>query len=80
MGLIGTALAKSGIPAAFEAAKEFLGKIAGPAAEEVGLLLQDKVRIYRFGTMTGGIRKMRISRLQTLKLINRPCKLLDFPI
>lgn len=49
MELIGTALAKSGIPAAFEAAKEFLGKIAGPATEEVGLLLQDKVRIYRFG-------------------------------
>jgi len=49
MELIGTALAKLGIPAAFEAAKEFLGKIAGPATEEVGLLLQDKVRIYRFG-------------------------------
>ena len=45
---IETALAKSGIPAAIEAAKEFLDKIAGPAAEEVGLLLQDKVRLYRF--------------------------------
>lgn len=49
MELIGTVLAKSGIAAAFEATKEFLGKIAGPAAEEAGLLLQDKVRMYRFG-------------------------------
>ena len=49
MKLIGTELAKSDISAAAEAAKEFLGKIAGPAAEEVGLLLQDKVRIYRLG-------------------------------
>jgi len=48
METIETALAKTGIPAAIEAAKEFLEKIAGPAAEEVGLLLQDKVRIYRF--------------------------------
>lgn len=48
MESIETELAKTGIPAAIEAAKEFLGKIAGPAAEEVGLLLQDKVRIYRF--------------------------------
>lgn len=48
MESIETELAKTGIPAAFEAAKEFLGKIAGPAAKEVGLLLQDKVRIYRF--------------------------------
>jgi len=48
MESIETALVKTGIPAAFKAAKEFLVKIAGPAAEEVGLLLQDKVRIYRF--------------------------------
>ncbi len=48
MESIEIALAKTGAPAAFEAAKEFLGKIAGPAAEEVGLLLQDKVKIYRF--------------------------------
>lgn len=48
MESIETELAKTGIPAAIEAAKEFLGKIAGPAAKEVGLLLQDKVRIYRF--------------------------------
>lgn len=49
MDPIGTVLAKSGISAAIEPAKEFLGKIAGPATEEAGLLLQDKVRIYRFG-------------------------------
>ena len=48
MVFIEAALAKTGISAACEAAKEFLQKIAGPAAEEVGLLLQDKVRIYRF--------------------------------
>ena len=49
MGIIETALTKLDIPAALEATKEFLEKIAGPAAEEVGLLLQDKVRIYRLG-------------------------------
>jgi hypothetical protein len=28
--------------------KSFLEKIAGPASEEIGLLLQDKVKLYRF--------------------------------
>jgi len=47
MDYISTVLAKSGIPAAIEAAKELLEKLLGPAAEEAGLLLQDKVRVYR---------------------------------
>lgn len=47
MDYISLALAKSGIPAAMEAAKKLLEKLVGPVAEEVGLLLQDKVRSYR---------------------------------
>ncbi|MCJ7508930.1 MAG: DUF4393 domain-containing protein [candidate division Zixibacteria bacterium] len=47
MDYISVALAKSGIPAAIEAAKDLLQKLAGPAAEETGLFLQDRVRIYR---------------------------------
>ncbi len=47
MDYISLALAKSGIPAAIEAATKLLEKLAGPAAEEVGLFLQDKVRNYR---------------------------------
>jgi len=47
MDYISSALAKSGIPAAIEAAKQLLEKLVGPAAEETGLFLQDKVRIYR---------------------------------
>ena len=41
------ALAKSGIPAAIEAAKNLLQKLVGPVAEETGLFLQDRVRVYR---------------------------------
>jgi hypothetical protein len=47
MDYISLALAKSGIPAAMEAAKKLLEKLVGPVSEEVGLLLQDKVRSYR---------------------------------
>jgi hypothetical protein len=48
MDEIGKELAKSGIKEAWEVAKDFLAKLAGPAAEEVGFLLQDQVRFYRF--------------------------------
>ena len=44
---IGIALAKTGIPAAIEAAKDFVEKLLGPAAEEAGLVLQDQVRAFR---------------------------------
>lgn len=47
MDPIGTVLARSGIPAAIEAAQAFLEKLAGPAAEETGLLLADRVREFR---------------------------------
>lgn len=43
-----TEITKEGISIATEAAKEFLSKLAGPAAEEIGLLLQDQVKLYRF--------------------------------
>lgn len=46
------ALTQSGIPAAVEAAKHFLTKIAGPAAEEFGLFLGDKVRMWRVKNAT----------------------------
>ena len=48
MGPIETALSKSGIPAAVEVAKDFLNKIAGPAASELGEHFADKVRFWRF--------------------------------
>ena len=41
-------LARSGIPVAVQTLKDFLVKIAGPAAEEFGLLIRDKVRTWRF--------------------------------
>jgi len=47
MDFISVIIAKSGIPAAIEAAKKLLEKLVGPATEEVGLLLQDRVRQYR---------------------------------
>jgi hypothetical protein len=48
MDPVSTELAKEGISGAVEAAKEFLFKIAGPAAEEIGLLFQDQIKLYRF--------------------------------
>lgn len=36
------------IESGFDLVKKFLEKIAGPASEEIGLLLQDKVKLYRF--------------------------------
>ena len=48
MDPVSTELAKEGISAAVEAAKEFLSKLVGPAAEEIGLLLQDQIKLYRF--------------------------------
>lgn len=45
---IGKVLLKAGVDEAAKASRGFLLRIAGPAAEEVGLLLQDKVKLYRF--------------------------------
>jgi len=47
MGPISSELANESISSAAEAAKGFLSKLVGPAAEEIGLLLQDKVKLYR---------------------------------
>ena len=40
-------LSKTGIEKAIDTAKEFLIKLAGPATEEIGFMLQDNVRYYR---------------------------------
>jgi hypothetical protein len=48
MDPVSTELAREGISGAVQAAKEFLSKLVGPAAEEIGLLLQDQVKLYRF--------------------------------
>lgn len=44
---IAKAIRDTGIPAAIEAAKELLIALVGPASEEAGLLLQDRVREHR---------------------------------
>jgi hypothetical protein len=48
MDPVSVELAKEGISGAVEAAKGFLSKLVGPGAEEIGLLLQDQVKLYRF--------------------------------
>ena len=40
-------LSKTGIEKAIDTAKEFLIKLAGPATDEIGFMLQDNVRYYR---------------------------------
>src|SRR5690606_2835341 len=56
---ITTALATAGSEAAADAARGFLSKLAGPAVSEVGLLLQDKVRLYRLGNQLKMLDKSR---------------------
>ncbi|MDF0591238.1 Abi-alpha family protein [Candidatus Methanocrinis natronophilus] len=50
------ALAEKGVDAVIR----FLEKIAGPAAEESGLLLQDKVKFYRFKNQVKMLAKAQI--------------------
>lgn len=57
MDPISTQLAKESIEGAADAAKGFLVKLLGPAAEELGLLLQDKVKIYRLKNQLGNLGK-----------------------
>jgi hypothetical protein len=47
MDPISTKLAEESIDVAMDAAKGFLSKLVGPAVEEIGLLLQDNVKLYR---------------------------------
>jgi len=47
MDPITTSVAKAGLDATINSAKGFLSKLAGPAAEELGALLQDNVKLYR---------------------------------
>ena len=49
--------AESTIEVGEEAARGFLSKVAGPAAEEAGLLLQDKVKMYRFKNQVKAVAK-----------------------
>ena len=51
MDPISIALAKSGIPAAIQSATELMNRLFGPAAEESGLFLGDRVRSYRLRNM-----------------------------
>ena len=44
---ISSALVKGGVEQGMAAAKGLLEKLCGPAVEEIGLLLQDRVRVYR---------------------------------
>src|SRR6476469_5519382 len=46
--LIGAELAKKSVDTAAKAAENFLAKLTGPVAEELGAILQDRVRAYRF--------------------------------
>ena len=58
---ITTALVNVGEDAAKQVASGFLSRIAGPAADEVGLMIQDKARLYRFKNqikMLGKAQKM----------------------
>lgn len=59
-----TALATSaGAVAAWKATKPFLDKVAGPAVDEVGVLVQDNVRLFRFRNqlrMLGRAQKMLV--------------------
>jgi len=58
-----TELAKVGIQAATEAAEQFLKKLVGAPLEEIGQLLADKVRFYRFNNQ--------------IKILEKAQKLLD---
>ncbi len=44
---ISKAIAKAGVEGGIEAAKGFLRRLAGPAVDELGFLLQDQVRFFR---------------------------------
>lgn len=48
-----------GIDAARDAAKEFLGKLIMPSVEEVGLLIQDKVKMWRLNNQIKMLNKAR---------------------
>jgi hypothetical protein len=54
---VSAALVKAGGDAAIQEARSFLGKLLGPAADEAGLILQDRVRQYRFANQIKMIRK-----------------------
>jgi Abortive infection alpha len=53
------ALIKTSIEEVTKTSRAFLEKVAGPAAEELGLLLQDKVRLYRFKNQVKMLDKAR---------------------
>ena len=54
---ISTAIAKKGVKAGFAAAQGLIQKMFGPAAEEIGLMLGDKARVYRLKNLLSVIAK-----------------------
>jgi hypothetical protein len=54
---ISTAIAKKGVEAGFAAARGLIQKMFGPAAEEIGLMLGDKARVYRLKNLLSVIAK-----------------------
>ena len=56
---IAKAIERSGIPAAVDAARELLLKLVGPAAEEAGLVLQDRVHEYRLKNQLRALGRMQ---------------------
>jgi hypothetical protein len=65
MDALSNELAKEGIAGAVQTAKEFLLKLLGPATEEVGFLLQDKVRFYRFKNQLRVLKKAETMLLKS---------------
>src|ERR1700720_3879442 len=56
---ISGALIKKGIDQGVSAEKDLLRKLCGPAFEELGLLLQDRARVYRFNNQLRMLGKVR---------------------
>ncbi len=57
---ITTALTKGGVEEGVKAAKPLLEKLCGPALEELGLLLQDRARVYRLKNQLRILSKVQI--------------------
>src|SRR4051794_39873173 len=62
--LIGVELAKKSVDTAAKAAENFLAKLTGPVAEELGAILQDRVRVYRFKNQLSMLGKAQEMLLQ----------------
>jgi hypothetical protein len=54
-------LVKSGVQALIQPVADLISKLAGPAAEEIGLTLQDSIRVYRVQRQMRLLQKVSIS-------------------